>query len=87
MQYVHELRAQYKRLYVHVTIVYMLALTRNYQLSFPCVTERYMQYWHPLELNSTYYWNDTMAKGIIITPTVDSVYRDWPGSSALNLYI
>ena len=46
-----------------------------------------MQYWHPLELNSTYYWNDTMAKGIIITPTVDSVYRDWPGSSALNLYI
>ena len=23
----------------------------------------------------------------IITPTVVGVYRDWPGSSALNLYI
>ena len=25
--------------------------------------------------------------GSIITPTVVGVYRDWPGSSALNLYI
>ena len=26
-------------------------------------------------------------RGPNITPTVVGVYRDWPGSSALNLYI